>query len=139
MKKREPISHIMTKNVITLNVTDSLAKAENVMEENDIRHIPVVSGKKLVGMLSLTDIKRVSYVDSFNGNNTGIDTAVNSLLSIPQVMVVHPETITTEETVRDAAKLLAKKEYHALPVVEDDELVGIVTTTDLIQYLLEQY
>jgi len=139
MKKRESITNIMSKNIITLNINNTLAEAENVMSENNIRHIPVVSGKKLVGMLSLTDLRRVSYVESFNGNNTGVDVAVNAMLTIPQVMVNHPETITTEETVRDAAMILATKEYHALPVVDGDELVGMVTTTDLINYLLEQY
>jgi CBS domain-containing protein len=139
MKRREPITHIMSKNIITLNITDSLAVAENVMTENNIRHIPVVSGKKLVGMLSLTDLRRVSYVENFNGNNTGVDVAVNAMLTIPQVMVNNPDTITIEETVRDVAEILAKKEYHALPVLDGDTLVGMVTTTDLINYLLEQY
>jgi CBS domain-containing protein len=48
-------------------------------------------------------------------------------------------SVTSKTTIQEVAEFLSKKEFHALPVVENDELVGIVTTTDLITYLLEQY
>ncbi len=139
MKKRESIKHIMTKDVTTLNVTDSLESAEAIMKKNKIRHIPVVSGTKLVGMLSLTDLMRISFVDNYSEDEGMVDTAVYSILSIPKVMVNNPESVTTDFTIKEVAELLAEKEYHALPVVENGNLVGIVTTTDLIKYLLEQY
>lgn len=139
MKKRESIQNIMTKNVLTLNVTDSLETAEQIMTQNKVRHIPVVSGKKLVGMLSLTDLMRISFVDNFSEEDGMVDTAVYTMLSIPQVMVSNPETVSTTQTIKEVAELLATKEYHALPVVENGDLKGIVTTTDLIKYLLDQY
>lgn len=138
MKKREPVSHIMTSNVLTLNSTDSLEVAEEIMKKNKIRHIPVVSGSKLVGMLSLTDLLRISFVDNYSEEGV-VDTAVYSMLSIPKVMVSNPESVSKDQTIREVAEILATKEYHALPVVENGDLVGIVTTTDLIKYLLEQY
>ena len=139
MKKRESIQHIMTKDVITLNITDTLEAAEKMMTQNKVRHIPVVSGTKLVGMLSLTDLMRISFVDNFSEEETSVDTAVYNMLSISQVMVNNPETVTTSQTIKEVAELLATKEYHALPVVEGGDLKGIVTTTDLIKYLLDQY
>ena len=48
-------------------------------------------------------------------------------------------SISPDTTIKEAAEILAKKEFHALPVCEGDLLVGIVTTTDLIKYLIEQY
>lgn len=139
MKKREPISHIMSTNVLTLNVTDSLEGAESIMKKNKVRHIPVVSGEKLVGMLSLTDLLRISFVDHYGEQESSTDTVVYDILSISQVMVSNPETVTKDQTIREVAEMLATKEYHALPVVEEGNLVGIVTTTDLIKYLLDQY
>ncbi len=48
-------------------------------------------------------------------------------------------TIKEETTIKEAAEILASKEFHALPVLKDDHLTGIITTTDLIKYLLKQY
>lgn len=139
MKKRESVTHIMTKNVLTLNITDSLEQAESLMKQNKIRHIPVVSGDKLVGMLSLTDLLRISFVDHYGEQETSMDTVVYDILTISQVMVANPEAVTKDQTIREVAEMLATKEYHALPVVDGDNLIGIVTTTDLINYLLDQY
>lgn len=139
MKKRESITHIMTANVLTVNLTDGLEKAEQIMKQNNIRHLPVVSGNKLVGMLSLTDLMRISFVDVYDEAQANVDTAVYSILSIGQVMVANPQSVSKDQTIKEVAELLAVKEYHALPVVDGEDLVGIVTTTDLVKYLLEQY
>jgi len=55
------------------------------------------------------------------------------------VMVRNVQTVNADTTIKEAAELLASREFHALPVLEDGKLAGIVTTTDLIKYLLEQY
>lgn len=140
MKKREPVSAIMTKNVITVNHTNGLNDAEKILRDNNIRHVPVVSGDKLIGILSLTDLMRISFVDSYGIDGEGaIDTAVYNMLSIEQVMASNPIVVSPDTTIKEVAEILAEKEFHALPVVENEKLVGIVTTTDLIKYLLEQY
>ncbi|MCB0736965.1 MAG: CBS domain-containing protein [Bacteroidetes bacterium] len=139
MKKREPVSHIMTQQVITLNHTNNLHDAERMFKENNIRHIPVVSGTRLIGMLSYTDLLRISFVESVGVSDDSTDTAIYDMLSIEQVMVSNPETVSTETTIKEVAEILSKREFHALPVVDNGELKGIVTTTDLINFLLDQY
>ncbi len=64
MKKRTPISAIMTTDVITLNLTDNLETAESLFKKNKIRQIPVVSGDKIIGILSYKDLLRISLADS---------------------------------------------------------------------------
>jgi CBS domain-containing membrane protein len=59
MKNHVPVATIMTKNVIKLNSTDDLTKAEALFKKHHIRHIPVVQGNTIVGMLSLTDLLRI--------------------------------------------------------------------------------
>jgi CBS domain-containing protein len=54
-------------------------------------------------------------------------------------MVKNPIKISSDITIKSVAEILAKNEFHALPVVDGDELVGIVTTTDLLLYLINQY
>lgn len=138
MKKREAITSIMTKNVVTLNTTDTLYHAESLFKEHTIRHIPVVSGSKIIGMLSYTDLLRISFADAMDDEDN-VDTTVYNMFTIEQVMAKNLETLDASATIKDAAEILAKKEFHALPVVENGDLAGIVTTTDLIKYLLDQY
>lgn len=139
MKRREPVSKIMTTDLITINHTNSLWDAEKLFEKHKIRHIPVVSNKKIIGILSLTDLLRISFVDTYGEDDSQVDTAVYNMLSIEQVMVKDPVHISPSLSIKEVTELLAKKEFHALPVVDNGELVGIVTTTDLLNYLLEQY
>jgi CBS domain-containing membrane protein len=139
MKKREPVSHIMTENVLTVNKTNSLIEAENIMRENHIRHVPVVSGDELIGMLSLTDLKRISFADNFGNGEGAVDSAIYSMLTIEQIMKRNVKSIEASTTIKEVAEVFSKEEYHALPVVSQGKLMGIVTTTDVIKYLLEQY
>lgn len=139
MKQREPISDIMTEKVITLNHTDDLETAERIFKSKKIRHIPVVSGEKITGMLSYTDLLRISFADAVDEDEESVDTVVYNMFTIEQVMAKNLTSVSSKATIKEVAEILAKKEFHALPVVDDDKLVGIVTTTDLINYLLEQF
>jgi CBS domain-containing protein len=137
MKKRTPISKIMSTNVITLNISDTLETAENLFKEYKIRHIPIVEDKEVVGMLSYTDLLRISYAD-VSDDEESIESFVYDMFTIKQVMAKNPYMIPPYSSIKDVAELLSQKEFHALPVVEDNELVGIVTTTDLINFLAQQ-
>ncbi|MEO4004407.1 MULTISPECIES: CBS domain-containing protein [unclassified Flavobacterium] len=139
MKHRVPVSSIMTKNVVKLNLTDDLTKAEMLFKKNNIRHIPVVNGNAIIGMLSYTDLLRISFADAIDDDDEIIDITVYNMFTIEQVMAKKLVTISPDTTIKEAAEILAAKEFHALPVVEGDLLVGIVTTTDLIKYLINQY
>lgn len=139
MKKRVPISQIMTTNVVTLTTKDDLVTAEETFKKNRIRHIPIVSGDTILGMLSYTDLMRISFADAIDDNEQDVDTMVYNMFSIEQVMVKDVISVPPNATVKEVAQFLAQKEFHALPVVDEGKLVGIVTTTDLIRYLLEMY
>lgn len=139
MKKRTPISEIMTKNVITLNHTDELETAERLFKKNHIRHIPVVSGDTIKGILSYTDLLRISFADAVDEDEDTVDTVVYNMFTIEQVMAKNPISVSSKTTIKEVAEILSKKEFHALPVVDDGKLVGIVTTTDLINYLIDQF
>jgi len=139
MKKQVPVSTIMTKNVIKLNVTDDLTKAEMLFKKHHIRHIPVVNSNKIIGMLSYTDLLRISFVDAVDDDDEVVDVTVYNMFTVEQVMAKKLVTVAPETTIKEVAEILSSREFHALPVVEGDLLVGIVTTTDIIKYLLDQY
>jgi len=138
MKKKEPISNIMTKKVVTIGLRDSLYTAEKLFKEYKIRHIPVVKDDKIMGMLSLTDLSRISFVDSY-GDDEMVDTSIYNMLSVGQIMANSPIKVSSNTIIKEVAALLASKEFHALPVVDNEKLVGIVTTTDLLNYLIDLY
>lgn len=139
MKNRVPVSTIMTQNVIKLKLTDDLTKAEGLFKHNKIRHIPVVSGNKIIGMLSYTDLLRISFVDAVDDDAEIVDTTVYNMFTVEQVMAKKLITISPETTIKETAEILSRNEFHALPVCVGELLVGIVTTTDLIRYLIDQY
>ncbi|UUV21814.1 CBS domain-containing protein [Paenimyroides aestuarii] len=139
MKQRVPVSQIMTKNLETLTVNQTLYDAEKMFKKHGIRHIPVVEGKKIVGVLSYSDLLKISYAD-VTETEDAVETVVYDMFTIAQVMAKTPLTVSADTTVKEVVEILAKETFHSLPVVEnDEELVGIVTTTDLLNYFLEQY
>lgn len=133
----ESIITVMTNDVVTIEIREPLEKAQTLMQQYHIRHLPVVKHDKLVGILSMTDLMRLSFSDNFGETESDADLAVFRMLGIRHVMKAHPETITPAHTIRDAAEILANREFHALPVVNGDTVVGMVTTTDLIRYFLK--
>lgn len=139
MKKREPVSHIMTASVITIDKSrNDLRDAKQIFRKEGIRHLPVTDGGKLCGIISKNDINRLSFGALFD-NQGDADEAVLEMLSLDQVMTANPKVVSTETSVKEVAEIFAKEDFHSLPVVEGGELKGIVTSTDVIKYLLDQY
>ena len=138
MKSRVPVSEIMTKNIIALDRSDDLIRAEQLFKRYKIRHLPVVREEQIIGMLSYTDLLKISFADATD-DDLDMESVVYNMFSIEQVMTKDLVSVTSKTAISEVAEILAEKEFHALPVVDDSILVGIVTTTDLIKYLLEQY
>lgn len=139
MKEQVPVSSIMTKNIIKLNLTDDLTKAEALFISNKIKHIPVVNDCEIVGILSLNDMLRVSCTEADNEADLDLESVVFNMFTIQQVMTKNVITIKPYTTIKEAAAILVENDFHALPVCDGNNLVGILTSTDLIKYLLVQY
>ncbi|WP_291868453.1 CBS domain-containing protein [Maribacter sp.] len=139
MKKRTPIATIMTKEVITLHTGDSLDKAEHLFKKHNIRHIPVLKGEEVIGMLSYTDLLRISFADAVDEEDDSVETIVYNMFTLEQVMAKKLVSVTSKTTIKEVAEVLSKKEFHAIPVIDEGELVGMVTTTDLLNYMLDQF
>lgn len=99
----------------------------------------MVNEDAIIGMLSYTDLLRISFADAFNEDEDEVDTVVYNMFSIDQVMAKNLVSVTSNTTIKEVAEILAKKEFHAIPVVDEGKLVGIVTTTDLINYMIKQF
>jgi CBS domain-containing protein len=138
MKRNERISTIMSTEPVTVHVHQSLGDVQQVMAEGRFHHVPVVSGKKVVGIISATDLTRASY--EYGVDHRQAQSVLDHTRSISDVMQQGVVTVKASDTIRHATEILANDWFHALPVVDDQEdLVGIITTTDVLKYLLEQY
>ncbi len=138
MKKNEPITQIMSSALQTVHDGEPVSRLRKIFEEGSIHHIPVVSGGKLVGMVTWSDFMRISFGEFGNQDAKGLDEILDHTYKIHDVMTKNCTTIPKSATVRDAARLLVSHNFHALPVVDGEELVGLVTSTDLIRFLAEQ-
>jgi CBS domain-containing protein len=139
MKKREPVSHIMTASVLTVDKAQhNLRDVKGLLNKEKIRHVPVMEGDKLCGIISKNDINRLSFGAIFD-NQDNADEAVLDMLSIDQVMSSNPRVVSSETSIKEVAEILSTEDFHSLPVVDDGKVTGIVTSTDVIKYLLDQY
>lgn len=127
MKHLDPVSHVMTTNVKTVQISQKMSEVLRILAENQIHHVPVVDGRRLSGMISTTDIIRL---------NITVSTADE--WSIEEVMKRNLVTIDINDSVRKAAQLLSDGIFHSLPVINNERhLIGIITSTDLIRYLVK--
>ena len=138
MKKNEPVSHIMTDHVYTVQLRSRLTDAITIIQKHHIHHLPVTKNEEIVGMLSSNDIDRLTFGGIFDEQER-IDDAIINMLSISQVMTTVIKTVDVNCSIKEVAEIFAESGFHALPVMEGKKLRGIVTTTDVIQYMLEQY
>ncbi|HEX7056594.1 MAG TPA: CBS domain-containing protein [Bacilli bacterium] len=114
------LQEIMTKNCVTLTPQDNVYEAAVKMKEHDIGFIPVVEGKKLLGVITDRDIVLRCTAEKKPGS-----TAVTEIMS-HDIVTASPNT-----TIQEAAKLLAGKQIRRLPIVENGELVGVVAIADM--------
>lgn len=137
MKINTSIKDIMSTSFKTIGVNESLKKAEDILYSNQFKHLPVLQKGKLVGIISKTDIKRMSFADEFGSDEFEADSAIFKMLTVGQVMINKPFTLTANATVKDAAVIFAQKEFRSIPILENEKVIGIVTTKDMIDYLIK--
>lgn len=130
------VKNWMSKNVVTIDVEDSMQRAVSIMREHNIRMLPVLKKGKLVGVVSDTDLKRASASDA-----TTLD--VHELLyllskvQIKDIMAKKPLTVPQDYTVEETAELLMTHKISGAPVVDaKGNVVGIITRDDLFKVLI---
>lgn len=139
MKKNEPISKVLTKDVITTHVAHKVSDVRKLFAEHGFHHVPVVSGDELVGLISASDILGIS-VEGVGSDEMSMDAYLDHQFSVEGLMKTNLKTLPEKSTIADAAEVLADGSIHAVPVVNgSNKLVGLVTSTDLIRYLHELF
>lgn len=129
------VKDFMTGEVTSLQETDTLLDAAMVFVRSSFRHLPVLRGKKVVGIITERDVKQ--FAPSLLSRTTAEEyNQIMETTPISRVMTKNPTTVRPEQPIFDAAQILHNRRVGCLPVVKNDELVGIVTTTDLLGLLI---
>jgi acetoin utilization protein AcuB len=132
-----PISNIMTKHLITVTPQDSLMEVKAIFDAHHIHHIPVVRYKTIVGLISKTD-----FLHFLRGNapTEGPYTNESRLrtYTASDIMADKLTKVASNDRLDAALHIFCENKFHALPVVDEGELVGIITTHDIIRALLDE-
>jgi CBS domain-containing protein len=128
---RIPVRAVMQQNVVTISASDRLSTVEDIMTLGRVRHMPVVHAGKLVGVVSERDLLRAS-LSNLSGHRHDERRAFLHVVEIARVMSTPPIVVSSDATVNEAAHIMAEKKIGCLPVVDGDELVGMITETDIL-------
>jgi CBS domain-containing protein len=132
--KEGVVKEIMMGSPVTLTPEDTLDLANDIICLGRIRHIPILDGKRLVGLLSDRDLMGAAATRIF-GLRQKTKSALLKTVLIKDVMKKRPTTVTPNTKITDAAHLMADKKIGCVPVVSNEALVGLVTTTDILRYV----
>ncbi len=135
MPGNTPISEIMTRDVVTVEVSAPMSEVRTLLTTGKFHHLPVVEGDQLVGIVSTNDLIRVTHKISA-ANLDDLNDTLDRTTSLKKIMQSDLSTLRPNETAECAIDLLATGERHSILVVDrDDALVGIITNIDILEYL----
>ncbi len=130
------VSDRMTREVVTLEEEQSLREALTLQQLHKIRHIPVVADGRVVGILTDRDLKRASPSLLSGIDQKQYDELLETI-RVGQIMTRNPHTVTPATPLKHVAEILIDRKFGALPVIENNLLVGIITEIDLLRALYE--
>jgi CBS domain-containing protein len=119
----EAVSVLMSKNLITVGPGDTLDKVKDIFVNNKIHHLPVVEGEKLVGLVTTWDLWKINK--PFEQYDS---------IPVKKVMTTRIATLEPKSKIGTAAEVFLENLFHALPIVDEGKLVGIITSFDVLKY-----
>lgn len=131
------VGHIMTRNLIVLREEDNLALAEEGLKTFSFRHLPVVEGDKLVGVVTERDLLRAS-ISSFDENFALRDDNLKKYFFVRELMTTDVVTVRPDTPLLQAIQAMKTRKIGCLPVTDDEgRLLGIVTQSDFASLAAE--
>ncbi len=132
------VREIMHSPVVVITPDASIEEAQALMEEHNVRRLPVVNADgHLVGIISLGDLREAAAVKATL--NPYSPEATETWLSVEEVMTPNPITVTPDTPIWQAAELMIAHKIGGLPVMEGSQLVGIITTSDIMRLVVAHW
>ena len=129
------VKDIMTVNVSTLKVDEELRLADDIMKLERIRHLPIIDGETVVGIISQRDLFKAS-LGSAMGFGEEVRRDFLETVIVKDIMTKEVITIDPEADLKEAGRIMLEKKIGCLPVVKDNILAGVITETDILKYFV---
>lgn len=126
----------MKKDLVTVTKDERMTVAKKIMKEKNIRHLPVVDGKKLIGLLTNMDVRKAEASPATSLEIRELHYLLDKL-TVGEIMTRNVITIPPDVSIEEAAILLHDNKIGCLPVVEDGNLVGIISENDIMEILID--
>lgn len=136
MNFQAPVSEYMTKQVITVSPEDALETVKEIFDRYNIHHIPVVRIKQVEGIISKSDLLLFLRGFSQVEGSELLDQARLRNYKASDIMTTRMAKVESTDRMNVVLEVFKINRFHALPVVDNDELVGIITTHDIISALV---
>lgn len=135
-----PISSLMTdhKHLVTVNPEDSLSRIKAIFESHPFHHIPVVRYREIVGIVSKTDFEHFLGGASHYDDDRFVTETRLSHTKAQDIMTTRLGKVESTDRLNVALEVFLLNRFHALPVVDNDELVGIITPFDILKAMAEE-
>lgn len=135
-----PISSLMTdhKHLVTVGPEESLAKVKEIFDAHKFHHIPVVHFREIVGIVSRTDFEHFMGGASHYEEDKYVNELRLERTQVKEIMIKRLGKVAPDDRINVALEVFLINRFHALPVVEDGELVGILTPFDIMTALSKQ-
>ncbi len=127
----------MTPKPIAIDPKTTLPEAHRLMRQSRIRRLPVVDHGKIVGILTLGDVREASPSDATSLSIFELNYLL-AKLTVDKIMTPDPIVIPPTATIREAAQIMLEHKIGGLPVVEDEKLIGIITESDIFRVLVQE-
>ena len=129
-----PLSDIMIRDVIAIQIEDKSSVVDTLMKLNPIHHLPVLEGRVLRGLISQRDLYRNMLSTAYYDGEEEQHSFLDNFTDIPSIMTRDPITLSPQQTLGEALHLVLEYRIGCLPIVNDrNELQGIVTDSDLLR------
>lgn len=129
------VDKIMTNKVVTVFETATFSEIKQVFDTHHFHHLPVLDfNNQLKGMISKEDLAKASYILTLNTTGKTYTTKEFDYISAKDIMSAYPVFLTPDDEIDLAADVFLSNKLHALPILDDGRLIGIVTTHDLLRY-----
>lgn len=128
----------MTTDLVTVSQEDDLVHVKKVFETHKFHHLPVVEFKKIVGIISKTDFEHFTGGLSHAEEDRFLNEKKLARTKAKDIMTKGLGKLEPDDRINVALEIFSKNWFHALPVVKNEELVGIVTTQDVIRKIMEE-
>lgn len=138
MELTDPVSTAMSKSVVVANQSHKFSAVIELFSKYGMHHLPIVDADgKIIGILSSNDLMKLFLDPKYKGLSLNSEEA-DKAISIADIMTPDPVTISPTGTIKDAAKIFTEKRFLALPVVDNGQIVGILSAKDLL-YLIAYF